>query len=165
MYSTGGEARQTLPPIQEWRRFDAADVQPGCSGARKLMAAGKSPKAVLRAAEAGHQDPRAAGGREMLRRWCEALRQEYLAGLAHELFLKLLKAKREVARRRGRRPWPRRTASARCALRADGRHLRAGPRGAGKAAFGQRADFGGDCHKDAEGEPGYARSPSCSSGF
>ena len=24
-----GEARQTLPPIQEWRRFDAADVQPG----------------------------------------------------------------------------------------------------------------------------------------
>ena len=23
------EARQTLPPIQEWRRFDAADVQPG----------------------------------------------------------------------------------------------------------------------------------------
>ena len=23
-----GEARQTLPPIQEWRRFDAADVQP-----------------------------------------------------------------------------------------------------------------------------------------
>ena len=29
-----GEARQTLPPIQEWRRFDAADMQPGCSGAR-----------------------------------------------------------------------------------------------------------------------------------
>ena len=36
----------------------------------------------------------------MLRRWCEALGQEYrgqrLAGLAHEIFLKLLKAKREV---------------------------------------------------------------------
>ena len=36
----------------------------------------------------------------MLRRWCEALNQEYrgqrLAGLAHEIFLKLLKAKREV---------------------------------------------------------------------
>ena len=30
-----GEARQTLPPMQEWRRFDAADVQPGlfwCEG-------------------------------------------------------------------------------------------------------------------------------------
>ena len=37
---------------------------------------------------------------EVLRRWCEALNQEYrgqrLAGLAHEIFLKLLKAKREV---------------------------------------------------------------------
>ena len=36
----------------------------------------------------------------MLRKWCEALNQEYrgqrLAGLAHEIFLKLLKAKREV---------------------------------------------------------------------
>ena len=41
-----------------------------------------------------------------------------LAGLAHEIFLKLLKAKRKCpARRRGRRPWPRRTASARCAAR------------------------------------------------
>ena len=79
-----GEARQTLPPIQEWRRFDAADVQPGLfwcedlrEARRQLMAAG-----------------------EVLRRWCEALNQEYrgqrLAGLAHEIFLKLLKAKREV---------------------------------------------------------------------
>ena len=37
---------------------------------------------------------------EVLRRWCKALNQEYrgqrLAGLAHEIFLKLLKAKREV---------------------------------------------------------------------
>ena len=36
----------------------------------------------------------------MLRRWCEALGQEYrgqqLAGLAREIFLKLLKPKREV---------------------------------------------------------------------
>ena len=73
------------------------------------MAAGESPKvaissptAVLRAeAEAGHQDPRATGEEhEVLRRWCEALGQEQrgqrLAGLAHEIFLKLLKAKREV---------------------------------------------------------------------
>ena len=37
---------------------------------------------------------------ELLRRWCEGLDQEYrgqrLAGLAHEVFLKLLKAKREA---------------------------------------------------------------------
>ena len=37
---------------------------------------------------------------KLLRRWCEGLGQEYrgqrLAGLAHEVFLKLLKAKREV---------------------------------------------------------------------
>ena len=36
----------------------------------------------------------------MLRRWCEALNQEYrgkrLEGLAQEIFLKMLKAKREV---------------------------------------------------------------------
>ena len=70
-----GEARQTLPPIQEWRRFDAADVQPGlfwCEDLRAAPAHGRrrepqgghqQPGAVLRAeAEAGHQDPRAAGG-------------------------------------------------------------------------------------------------------
>ena len=46
-----GEARQTLLPIQEWRRFDAADVQPGLfwcedlrEARRQLMAAGESPK-------------------------------------------------------------------------------------------------------------------------
>ena len=37
-----GEARQALPPIQEWRRFDAADVQPGCSGARTCARRGGS---------------------------------------------------------------------------------------------------------------------------
>ena len=46
-----GEARQTLPPIQEWRRFDAADVQPGlfwCKDLRRqLMAAGESPKVAI----------------------------------------------------------------------------------------------------------------------
>ena len=70
-----GEARQTLPPIQEWRRFDAADVQPGlfwCEDLREAAPAHgrrrepqgghQQPGAVLRAeAEAGHQD---AGARE-----------------------------------------------------------------------------------------------------
>ena len=36
-----GEARQTLPSIQEWRRFDAADVPPGLfSSAARAPAAG-----------------------------------------------------------------------------------------------------------------------------
>ena len=73
----------------------------GCSGARTCGRRGASswppararrwPSAARRStakAEAGHQDP------------CEALRREYrgqrLAGLAHKIFLKLLKAKREV---------------------------------------------------------------------
>ena len=45
-----GESRQTLPLIGEWRRFDAADVQPGlfwCEDLREarcqLMAVGESP--------------------------------------------------------------------------------------------------------------------------
>ena len=44
----------TLPPIQEWRRFHAADVQPGlfwCEDLREvrrqLMAAGESPKVAI----------------------------------------------------------------------------------------------------------------------
>ena len=37
-----GEARQTLPPIQEWRRFDAADVQPGLFCARTCGRRGAS---------------------------------------------------------------------------------------------------------------------------
>ena len=54
-----GEARQTLPPIQEWRRFDAADVQPGlfwCEEEREVL--------------------QGAG----------AYRGQRLAGLAHEIF-------------------------------------------------------------------------------
>ena len=48
-------------------------------------------------AEARHANPKE---HELLRRWCEGLGQEYrgqrLVGLVHEVFLKLLKAKREV---------------------------------------------------------------------
>ena len=110
-----GEARQTLPPIGEWRRFDAADVQPGLfwcedlrEARRQLMAAGESPKVAI-SSPAQYCGLRLRRGtrirelpeeHEVLRRWCEALNQEYrgqrLAGLAHEIFLKLLKAKREV---------------------------------------------------------------------
>ena len=95
---------------------------------------------------------------EVLRRWCEVLNQEYrgqrLAGLAHEIFLKLLKAKREVeAEDPGRAG--RQVRAVR--LRADGR-LRAGPRGAGEAGLcGQRANSAGAVRRlpqreDAEGE-------------
>ena len=110
-----GEARQTLPPIGERRRFDAADVQPGLfwcedlrEARRQLMAAGESPKVAI-SSPAQYCGLRLRRGtrirelpeeHEVLRRWCEALNQEYrgqrLAGLAHEIFLKLLKAKREV---------------------------------------------------------------------
>ena len=45
------EATQTLPPIGEWRRFDATDVQPGLfwcedlrEARRQLMAVGESPR-------------------------------------------------------------------------------------------------------------------------
>ena len=104
-------AAQRALAVLEWRRFDAADVQPGlfwckdlCEARRQLMAADESlkvhqqPGAILRAkAEAGHEDPRAAGGARGAAEWCKALNQKYrgqrLAGLAHEIFLKLLKAK------------------------------------------------------------------------
>ena len=108
-----GEARQTLPPIQEWRRFDAADVQPGlfwCEDLRdrrrEPQGGHQQPGAVLRAeAEAGHQDPRAAGGAQgAAAEVVRALNQEYrgqrLAGLAHKIFLKLLKAPHALAQER-----------------------------------------------------------------
>ena len=72
------------------------------------MAAGESPKVAI-SSPAQYCGLRLRRGtrirelpeeHEVLRRWCEALGLEYrgqrLAGLAHEIFLKLLKAKREV---------------------------------------------------------------------
>ena len=118
------------------------------------MAAGESPKVAI-SSPAQYCGLRLRRGtrirelpeeHEVLRRWCEALNQEYrgqrLAGLAHEIFLKLLKAKR--ARRGGEAEDPRAGRQVRAVrLRADG-HLRAGPRGAGEAGLcGQRADFAG----------------------
>ena len=72
------------------------------------MAAGESPKVTLSSPSQYSGLRLRCGMRirelpeeyELLRRWCEGLDQEYrgqrLAGLAHEVFLKLLKAKREV---------------------------------------------------------------------
>ena len=57
-----GEARQTLPPIQEWRRFDAADVQPGlfwCEDLREAEPRGRGDAA----ARAGAHGRRVARGR------------------------------------------------------------------------------------------------------
>ena len=68
------------------------------------MAVGESPKVAI-SSPAQYCGLRLRRGtrireHEVLWRWCEALGQEYrgqrLAGLAHEIFLKLLKAKREV---------------------------------------------------------------------
>ena len=149
-----GEARQTLPPIQEWRRFDAADVQPGLFWCKdlwearcQLMAVGESPKVAI-SSPAQYCGLRLRRGtrirelpeeHEVLRRWCEALGQD---GLAHEIFLKLLKAKREV-------PGAAERQKTLAGLRADGRHLRAGPRGAGEAGLCQTLQaLRGDCHSE-----------------
>ena len=80
------------------------------------MAAGESPKAAI-SSPAQYCGLRLRRGtrirelpeeHEVLRRWCEALGQEHrgqrLAGLARKIFLKLLKAKREVPGAAERRP-------------------------------------------------------------
>ena len=89
-----GEGEADPPPIQEWRRFDAADMQPSrsCSGARTCGRRGASSWPPARA-QGGHEQPgavlraktriRARGAR----RWCEALGQESRASA---------EAKREV---------------------------------------------------------------------
>ena len=104
-----GEARQELPPIVEWKRFDPAlPLEPGlfwCEDLREarrdLMAAGESPKVTLGSPSqysglrlrCGMRIRELSEEHELLRRWCEG---RWLAGLTHEVFLKLLKAKREV---------------------------------------------------------------------
>ena len=105
------------------------------------MAAGESPKVAISspAQYCGLRLRRAPGSESCVRRWCEEYRGQRLAGLAHKIFLKLLKAKRS-ARRGGEAEDPAQDGKrALC-----GRHLRAGPRGAGEAGLcGQRADFAG----------------------
>ena len=95
---------------QEWRRFDTADVQPGLfwcedlrEARRQLMAVGESPKVAISspAQYCGLRlRRRAAGGAqgaaEVVRGAQPGVPGQRLAGLAHEIFLKLLKAKREV---------------------------------------------------------------------
>ena len=126
--STGARRGRPCRPSKSGGASTPRTCSRGCSGARTSArqggssAVGESPKVAI-SSPAQYCGLRLRRGtrirelpeeHEVLRRWCEALNQEYrgqrLAGLAHEIFLK-----RCPARRRGRRPWPRRTASARCA--------------------------------------------------
>ena len=151
------KTKQTLPPIHEWRRFEprtcsrAVLVREPVQGEAAAHGRRQSPKVAISSRRStglrlrrGTRIQELPEEHEVLRRWCEALNQEYrgqrLAGLAHEIFLKLLKASGKCpARWRGRRPWPRGRQARAVRLRADG-HLRAGPRGAGEAGLcGQRA--------------------------
>ena len=95
-------------------RGPAGGAAPAHGRRREPQGGHQQPGAVRRAeAEAGHQDPRAAGG---ARGAAEVVRgaQPGVPGPApgrlgaRDFF-------EAAARRRGRRPWPRRTASARCA--------------------------------------------------
>ena len=160
-----GEARQTLPPIQE------RTCSRGCSGARTCGRRGASswpparahqqPGAVLRAqAEAGHQDPRAAGGArgaaEVVRGAQPGVPGPAPGRLGARDFLEAAEGEAGSARRGGDPGRAGRQVRA-VRLRADG-HLRAGPRGAGEAGLcGQRANFAGAVRRlpqreDAEGE-------------
>ena len=84
-------------------RGPAGGAAPAHGRRREPQGGHQQPGAVLRAeAERGTRIRELPEEHEVLRRWCEALNQEQeyrgqrLAGLAHEIFLKLLKAKREV---------------------------------------------------------------------
>ena len=82
-------------------RGPAGGAAPAHGRRREPQGGHQQPGAVLRAeAEAGHQDPRAAGGArgavEVVRGAQPGVPGPAPGGLAHEIFLKLLKAKREV---------------------------------------------------------------------
>ena len=82
-------------------RGPAGGAAPAHGRRREPQGDHQQPGAVLRAeAKEGHKDPRAAGGArgaaEVVRGTGAGDRGQRLAGLAHEIFLKLLKAKREV---------------------------------------------------------------------
>ena len=129
------------------------------------MAAGESPKVTLSSPSqysglrlrCGMRIRELPEEHELLRRWCEGLDQEYrgqrLAGLAHEVFLKLLKAKREVPTA-AQRQEVLAVQQGLCALwlHGDAERLRAGPRCAGAAALRrQRAAAAArcvDCHSE-----------------
>ena len=157
-----GEARQTLPPIQEWRRFDAADVQPGLfwcedlrEARRQLMAAGESPKVAISspAQYCGLRLRRGTRIRELPEEH-EVLRVRGTGAgvpgpapgrLGARDFFEAAQGETGGARRGGEAEDPGRAGRQVRAvrLRADGR-LRAGPRGAGEAGLcGQRANFAG----------------------
>ena len=121
-----GKARQTLPPSKSGGASTPRTCSRGCSGARtcgrrgaSLWPPARAPRcAVLRAETGGAQDPRAAGGArgaaEVVQGAGAGVQGPALAGLAHEIFLKLLRAKRDA--RRGREAEdPGRAERARCA--------------------------------------------------
>ena len=121
-----GEARQELPPIVEWKRFDPAlPLEPGlfwCEDLREvrrdLMAAGESPKVTFSS-------------------------PSQYSGLRLRRGLKLLKAKREAAGGPGRAAGLVRAVW----LHGDAERLRAGPRCAGAADSVQRLQaLCVDCH-------------------
>ena len=159
-----GEARQTLPHIQEWKRFDAADVQLGLfwcedlrEAQRQLMAVGESPKVAISspAQYCGLRLRRGTRIRELPEE------HEVVRGAGTGVpGPAAAEGEAGSARRGGEAEDPGRAGRQVRAvrLRADGRHLRAGPRGAGEAGLcGQRADFAGAVRRlpqreDAEGE-------------
>ena len=168
-----GKARQTLPPIQEWRRFDAVDVQPGlfwCEDLREawrqLMAAGESPKVAISspAQYCGLRLRRGTRIRELPEEHEVRGAQPGVPGpapgrLGARDFFEAAEGEAGGARRGGEAEDTGRAGRQVRAvrLRADG-HLRAGPRGAGEAGLcGQRANFAGAVQRlpqreDAEGE-------------
>ena len=133
-----GEARQTLPPVQEWRRFDAADVQPGedlREARRQLMAAGESPKVAI-SSPAQYCGLRLRRGTRIRVRGAQPGVQGPAPGrLGAQDFFEAAEGEAGSARRGGEAEDPGRAGrQARAVrLRADGRHLRAGPCGAGEA--------------------------------
>ena len=154
-----GEARQTLPPIQEWRRFDAADVQPGLfwcedlrEARRQLMAVGESPNLAITSPAQYYQDPRAAGGArgavEVVRGAQPGVPGPAPGRLGARDFLEAAEGKAGGARRGGEAE----AQDGKCALCGCGLtgaceldHVVPGEAG----LCGQRANFaGGDCHSE-----------------
>ena len=89
----GAPHRASWPSTGCYMYSEAGEADPR-PGARRWPSAARRSRAK---AEAGHQDPRAAqgvrGAAEVVRGAWAGVQGPRLAGLAHEIFLKLLKAK------------------------------------------------------------------------
>ena len=132
-------------------RGPAGGAAPAHGRRREPQGGHQQPGAVLRAeAEAGHQDPRAAGGArgaaEVVRGAQPGVPGPAPGRLGARDFFEAAEGEAGSARRGGEAAdlgrAGRQVRAVR--MRADGRHLRAGPRGAGEAGLcGQRANFAG----------------------